>query len=218
MADHIAVFAAGEIDPATHDRIAATLLDVDLIIAADGGLAHALALGRSVDVLVGDLDSADPDQIEAAEAAGTHVERHPVAKDETDLELAMVRGVEAAPARVTMVGMFGGRIDHELANLSLVAQRRWFDAGLRVVAEDGDRTIHVVHDSIELSEPAGTTISVLPWLGSASGVLERGMRWDLTDATLDAGTSQGMSNVAAEQTQRISVERGVLLVIVDRTA
>lgn len=211
------MFAAGIVDPSSHQRLLATLSDADRTIVADGGLAHAVVLGRTVDALVGDLDSADPGQVAEVVKAGTDVERYPIAKDETDLELAMLRALESAPCRVTMVGLFGGRLDHELANLSLIAQRRWFDAGLRIVAEGGDRTVHFVHDEVELRESVGTTISVLPWLGSASGVTERGMRWDLTDATLDAGTSQGMSNVADAETQQISVEEGVLLVIVDRT-
>jgi len=215
---HIAVFAAGAIDNSAHDRLRTVLADADLVIAADGGLAHALTLGLQTDVLVGDLDSAEPTLVAAAEADGTLVERHPAAKDETDLELALLRAAESGPAKVTLVGAHGGRIDHELTNLGLIAQRRWLDAGLSLVADDGLRTVHVVHDHLELTEPAGTTISVLPWLGSATGVEERGMQWDLTDATLAAGTSQGMSNVAKDPTQHISVATGILLVIIDRSA
>lgn len=215
---HIAVFAAGVIDESRRDRLRAVLADVDLVIAADGGLAHAVTLGLRSDVLVGDLDSADPTLVAAAEADATLVERHPAAKDETDLELALLRAAEAAPAKVTLVGAHGGRTDHELTNLGLIAQRRWFDAGLSLVADDGRRTVHVVHDRVELAESAGTNISVLPWLGPATGVEERGMQWDLTDATLAAGTSQGMSNVAKAPTQHISVTTGIVLVIIDRSA
>lgn len=217
MTKRIAVFAAGVLAADNHERLRAALTDSALSIAADGGLAHAVALGVAVDAVVGDLDSADPDQLVSAADAGADIERHPVAKDETDLELALLLAAEAGPADLVLVGLLGGRIDHELANLTLVAQPRWFDAGLRVTAEDGVRTIHVVHDAIELTEPPGTTISVLPWLGSATGVQERGMRWDLTDATLAAGTSQGMSNVAEADAQRIAVGAGILLVIVDRS-
>ncbi len=198
------------------DRVRSAVQRPDLVIAADGGLVHAAALGIAVDVLVGDLDSAPPDLVAEAEAAGTTIERHPVDKDETDLELALAHAAAAAPGDVVMVGLLGGRIDHELANLALAAQRVWFEAGLRIVIDDGVRTIYVVHDRLELTEPPGTTISVLPWLGDATGVRERGMRWDLADATLNAGTPRGMSNVADDATQEISLTNGVLLVIVDR--
>ena len=58
------------------------------VIAADSGLEHAAALGLSVDVLVGDLDSASASAVRAAEAAGVRIERHAVDKEATDLELA----------------------------------------------------------------------------------------------------------------------------------
>ena len=59
------------------------------VIAADSGLEHAAALGLAVDVLVGDLDSVSTSALEAAEEAGVRVERHPVDKEATDLELAL---------------------------------------------------------------------------------------------------------------------------------
>src|SRR4051794_1456651 len=61
----------------------------DLVIAADSGLAHARALGVHVDLVIGDLDSVDPTDLDAAVADGAVVERHPAAKDATDLELAL---------------------------------------------------------------------------------------------------------------------------------
>ena len=47
------------------------------VIAADKGLEHALALGLDVTVAVGDFDSASPEAVAAAEAAGVRIERHP---------------------------------------------------------------------------------------------------------------------------------------------
>ena len=58
------------------------------VIAADGGLDRAAALGLDVDVVIGDLDSVSAEALAAAEAAGARIVRHPEAKDATDLELA----------------------------------------------------------------------------------------------------------------------------------
>jgi thiamine pyrophosphokinase len=68
------VFAGG--DPVSQ-ALAAHLPDVPLIVAADSGLEHALALGRHVHLVVGDLDSVDPAALADAEARGADVERHP---------------------------------------------------------------------------------------------------------------------------------------------
>ena len=61
----------------------------DVVIAADSGLHAVLAAGWIPDRLIGDLDSADPAAVEIAAEGGAVVDRHPVGKDETDLELAL---------------------------------------------------------------------------------------------------------------------------------
>ena len=61
--DAALVFAGGDAIP----RGLGELLDRDrLVIAADSGLDHAHALGFHVDLVVGDLDSVDPDVLRAA--------------------------------------------------------------------------------------------------------------------------------------------------------
>src|SRR5688572_20257234 len=86
------VFAGGDPLP---EGISERLPADAFVIAADSGLRYAQLLGRRVDLVVGDFDSVDPDDLAAAEASGAAVERHAAAKDATDLELAL----DAAHAR-----------------------------------------------------------------------------------------------------------------------
>ena len=95
------------------------------VLAADGGLAEARRLGLEVDVVVGDLDSARPQDVAAAEAAGAEVERHPEDKDATDLELAIDRAISDGATRVVVAGGAGGRLDHLLGNVLVLASSRW---------------------------------------------------------------------------------------------
>src|SRR5262245_46705744 len=91
------VFAgSGSVEPA----VRAQLPGEAYVIAADSGLGVAHGLGVEVDLLVGDLDSVDAAAIEAAEAAGTVVERHPAEKDATDLELALDAAVAQGARRI----------------------------------------------------------------------------------------------------------------------
>ena len=85
------------------------------------GLQVATALGLHVDLLVGDLDSADPALVDAAVASGTTVERHPAEKDATDLELAFDAAIARGAQRVVLVDGGGDRLDHLLGNLLLLA-------------------------------------------------------------------------------------------------
>jgi thiamine pyrophosphokinase len=110
------------------------------VIAADSGLALAPILGCTVDLVVGDLDSVDPDQLAAARAAGAEVERHPVDKDRTDLAIALDVAMSRSPDRITVVGGHGGRLDHLLANAALFAASAYADT--RIVARMGRRHPH----------------------------------------------------------------------------
>ena len=77
------------------------------VIAADKGLEHALALGLDVTVAVGDFDSASPEAVAVAEAAGVRIERHPQEKDATDLELALDVALTMSPARILVLAADG---------------------------------------------------------------------------------------------------------------
>ena len=113
----IVVTGGDPVDPAA----IGPLPTADRVIAADSGLDRARALGLGVDLVVGDLDSVSPEALAEAERGGVDVERHPTAKDHTDLALALDRAVATNPARVIVVGGDGGRLDHLAANLLLLA-------------------------------------------------------------------------------------------------
>src|SRR5436305_14191603 len=101
------VFAGnGRVEPAVRAR----LPQPADVIAADSGLTVASALGLAVDHLVGDLDSVDPAAVEAAEAGGTTVDRHPAEKDATDLELALDAALTRGARRVAVVDAGGDRL------------------------------------------------------------------------------------------------------------
>ena len=110
--DTIVVITGG--DPVTVDERARVPADA-LVIAADSGIEHAQALGLRVDVAVGDFDSVSADALHRAEAQGAVLERHPAAKDATDLELALDAAVRRGAGRIVVLGGHGGRVDHLLA-------------------------------------------------------------------------------------------------------
>lgn len=182
-----------------------------LVVAADGGVDRALALGLHVDVAIGDFDSVTAAGLAAVERAGARAERHPAAKDATDLELALDTALAASPARILVVGSESGRLDHVLSSLLLIAAPRY--AGAEVDALLGGARVHVIHGSRTLAGVAGELVSLLAVHGPAEGVSTSGLVYPLTGETLVPGTSRGVSNVFAETQAHISLERGVLLAI-----
>lgn len=203
------VFAGG--DPPARTALR-DLPPADLVIAADSGLAYARALGVVVDLVVGDLDSVDRADLDAAVAAGAAVERHPTAKDATDLELALLAARDRGAGEIVVVGGHGGRLDHFLANVLLLGTTEL--AGVQVWARLGDATVTVVRDRAELAGSPGALCSLLPVGGPAEGVRTERLRFPLDRETLFPGSTRGVSNEFLATTAVVTLERGVLLAVV----
>jgi thiamine pyrophosphokinase len=184
------------------------------VIAADSGLDHAAALGLSVDVLVGDLDSASAPALRAAEAAGVRIERHPTDKEATDLELALDHALAIGAGRVTVVSGGGGaRLDHHLAELVLLAAARY--APLRLDARIGTARAVPIHagEGVSLLGAPGAVLTLLALGGPASGITTTGLRWPLRAETLQPGSTRGVSNEIALGPVYVELTGGTVLAV-----
>jgi thiamine pyrophosphokinase len=209
----VAVVVGGGGPPAVTRDGLGDLGEDPLVVAADSGLTHAHALGLAIDRVVGDMDSVDPSELAAAEAAGVAIERHPVAKDATDLDLALDAALAAGPCRLVVVTGSGDRFDHAIAvALSVSAPDRGLGA-VPVEAWIGDAHMWVVRDEVTLAGRPGDLLTLVPVHGPARGVTTEGLVFPLADEDLDAGTTRGVSNEWAAPVATVRVRSGVLLAI-----
>jgi thiamine pyrophosphokinase len=203
------VVAHGDVLPS--DR--AAIDDGTFVVAADGG---ALALERwklLPHLVVGDMDSLGKAGVERLARQGIPVESHPAAKDESDLELALARAIAAGATDVVILGALGGeRLDHEAANLLLLADPGY--DGVRLEARRGALRVRAVRGdgSLDLAGPVGALVTLLPVGGDAEGVRTHGLRYPLAGETLRFGRARGLSNEVAALPARVSVDKGSLLV------
>jgi thiamine pyrophosphokinase len=200
----VVVVASGP-GPALHVPEAPT------VVAADGGLDRARALGVDVDVVVGDLDSVSASALAAAEAAGARIVRHPAAKDATDLELALDEAVALGARRVLVVASAEGRLDHLLASLLLLGSERY--AAVELDAVVGDTVVHVVRGARELDARPGELLTLIAIGGPALGVTTSGLEYPLAEETLDPGSTRGVSNTFAGGRARVELASGTVLAI-----
>jgi thiamine pyrophosphokinase len=181
------------------------------VVAADRGLDHALALGLDVTVAVGDFDSASHEALAAARSAGIPVERHPAAKDATDLELALDTALALGPARILVLAGVGERLDHLLSALLLLGAERY--ASVELDARIGRASVHVIRGERELDGAPGELVSLFALGGPAEGIRTEGLAYPLAGETLGPGSSRGVSNELVAESARVSVERGTLLAV-----
>ncbi|MDP9464457.1 MAG: thiamine diphosphokinase [Actinomycetota bacterium] len=184
------------------------------IIAADSGLDHAVAAGLRPTVLVGDLDSISAHGKMWAYAHELEIDEHPVDKDATDTELALVRAAATEATNLLVLGAGGERFDHALGTLATLgnAVLAPFET-IRLLLDD--TAVHVIHAgrSVTIDLPPNSPFSLLALHGPCRGVDVTGARWPLTDAALDPSSTLGISNETTDLLY-IAVTDGILTLVV----
>jgi thiamine pyrophosphokinase len=204
------IFVNGRVDD--YAPLARRLQPDDLLVGADGGTRHILALGLQPNIVVGDLDSLPAAVVEELIARGIAIERHPTSKDQTDLELAIECALRQGVDEILMLGGMGGRLDQTLANLLILAQRDW-PVPLRLVEGPQIASIVCGPGRLVLHGVVGATVSVIPLSAAARGITYTGLRYPLHAATLALGSTRGVSNEFAATTASIELTAGLLLVV-----
>jgi thiamine pyrophosphokinase len=211
---HVVIVADGRIDDSA---LRAAVEPGDLVIGADGGARRAMLAGVHVDLVVGDLDSLEAADLDDLVAAGATVIRARPDKDESDTELCFLAALERGATRIRLLGALGGpRIDHELANVSLLAHPRM--DGIDVAILDGVATIRRMGTpdgpgSVALDGAADDIVTLLAIDDPVDDVTTHHLRYPLDAEALTPGPARGLSNVMLEDAARIETRKGRLLVI-----
>ena len=197
------IFCAGGFD-----SLLEPIVQGDLVIAADGGLAHVNALGQEPHVILGDFDSLGyvPEDARV----------FPVEKDDTDAMLAVRHGLRAGYQRFVLYGSLDGpRLDHTIANFQTL--QFLADHGAQGYLIGTDYMVTVVKDSsISFPATAEGIVSIFCMGNQAQGVTLEGLHYGLKKGTIHPGHPLGVSNHFTGKAATICVESGSLLVIWDR--
>jgi thiamine pyrophosphokinase len=183
----------------------------DLLIAADGGVRNAVALGLIPSVLIGDFDSLSSGELDKFSRAGASLLRHPPEKDQTDLELALDYALKIGYAPILILGAYGGRLDHALGILGLIASPECIRADVRL--DDGQTEAFFISEQAEISGQPGDTLSLLAWGQPAEDIVTENLQYPLSDKTLSPHRTRGVSNVMTAEQASVSLKSGLLLCV-----
>lgn len=186
----------------------------DYIICCDGGVRHSFELRITPSLILGDLDSADPSILTHYKQLNVPIEKYPVEKDFTDMELCMRRAIELKAKEVYVFGAIGNRLDHMLGNVHALVYALKNNVTAYMI--DENNTACVIDREIALHGAEGGIISLIPLTTSVTGVKTSDLRYPLNHETLTIGSSRGISNMFSSDSAKVSIESGYLLVIQTR--
>ena len=190
--------------------------DGALLVCADGGGDVALAWELRPAWLVGDMDSIALVSLETLQRTpGVEVLIAPVEKDETDLELALLTALEQGARDITILGGLGGRLDHTLGNIYLLAAPQLAQAGATARLMDELEEVMVLQggEVLELKGQPGELVSLIPLTPVAQGIRTVGLYYPLRGEPLYIGPTRGISNKFTGEIATVAFEEGLLLVI-----
>ena len=204
----IIIFAGGELEYTEFYRRLA--LDSDFIICCDSGSNHAHNLDIVPNLIVGDLDSIDGKVL--AEFSKLNVEFHifPKAKDATDLELAVEAAKQHSPHEITILGGFGGRVDHLFGNVNVLVAATL--SGINISMLDLHTKITVIQNTAEIAKEDYEYISLIP-LAEGTRITACGLEYPLNKDILGLWTTLGISNKFCSDIAAITLESGLLLAV-----
>jgi len=164
------------------------------IYCADKGIEAAFDNYLIPKLLIGDCDSTDKSFYEKAKNVGTNIDVHPIAKDDTDLQLL----IQSLPAKnYIFTGIWGGRFDHLYANVFSILDYKLQKYNQVIMADEKEVMFFVKSDEdfkIELKKNP-KAISILP-LSEKTKVSIKNVRWELDNSELTMLKPYAISNEA----------------------
>lgn len=183
------------------------------IICADGAAKYLRQLNIIPNLLVGDFDSINSNDLSWMKEKGVSYEKFPSRKDQTDTELALEYAFKISPKPkcIIIIGALGSRQDHSLANIMLLYNILQQGIEGKIINEDNEIMITKSHVSVK--GKIGELLSIIPLSPIAKGVTLEGLEYPLKNRDIPMGSTLGISNVFAENYAHIFIKEGVLLII-----
>ncbi|WP_336287478.1 MULTISPECIES: thiamine diphosphokinase [unclassified Bartonella] len=161
------------------------------VIAVDGGMRHAAALGVMPELWLGDFDSSD----EALMCKYGDVPREVFSsdKDMTDGALACEKALQNGAEKLILCGAFGGeRSDHSLSHMTQALAMA--ERGISVLLTSGyEEGWPLLPRPFSCDLPDGCLFSIIGF-SDLQGLTLSGVQWSLDGESVPFGSSLTLSN------------------------
>lgn len=184
--------------------------------AVDSGADSCMKAGIVPDLCLGDFDSLSRSCFDWLQKNAVPLERHPVDKDFTDLQLAIERDKRDPSNYLIITGCWGGRFDHLWSLVMSAFEADMFPHGPTVLADHRELMFFLKGgESCTVSlkgKGVPKALSLLALSDKAEGVSVSEVKWPLSMASLRRENPYAVSNVILPDVDKIpvSLEKGAL--------
>lgn len=205
MINKIAIIGNGFINNITYHK--KLLLNVDLLICADGGANNAKKMNVIPDYIIGDLDSTTHEILEFFKKYKTKIIEDND-QNKTDMELAIKLAESFEPKDIIILGAIGNRIDHTIANILCLNKIK---SKINTKIIDDKNIIELAYNSLDIYGEKDDIISIIP-LTDINELSYDGLKWNISNKNIEFGWF-GISNRLSKRKANIKLKKGKFLII-----
>lgn len=165
------------------------------VLVLDGALPRVLDLGIKIDIILGDFDHYDIDELRESQYPVKVI--HTPDQEFTDLEKAIKYLIAEEYPAVNIIWATGRRADHTMSNISLLAK---YAGQINLKILDDYSVIFPIQPLPKVFKKwykKGTAVSLMP-LGITEGITTQNLRYPLMNEALELGFRNGTSNEVSE--------------------
>ena len=182
----------------------------DFFIYCDCGLKHEKNLCAKPDLIIGDFDSHDmPEDL-------SNVIVLPVIKDDTDTIFAVKEAMKRGFDDFILVGVTGGRQDHNLGNIYALLMLAEKNKNALIVDDYSEIKLIRANEKIKIKR-GWKFFSLINISGTARGIYITGAKYNLNGAEITPDFQYGISNEVLDDCAEVFLTEGSLLLICIRS-
>lgn len=176
------------------------------VIGVDYGAYVCYRHKQNMVAAIGDFDSIDVSFYETLRSTSCRLISLPVNKNETDTEVAVTYAMNQGYTEIIVYGAFGGRIDHEMANLYLLMNRR-----LPITLMNETNRIRILNPGKYIIKKEYEFLSFFAL--EDSSLSERGVRFPIEQHHITVKDIYTVSNEILHDSAEIEVHDGCVMMI-----
>lgn len=185
---------------------------IDKVIVADRGLEILNKINLVPNYIIGDFDSVNESILNEYKNKNIEVLKLNPEKDYTDTHMALKLAIELKSNQIYILGALGKRMDHTIANIHILKEAVDNNINCKIIDKNNEIEL-ITSGTNEVKNSKYKYISLIPLTSNVTGIILKGFKYSLDNATLEIGQSIGVSNEIVSDKAEIIIKTGILIMI-----